>query len=253
MSENKSVLYQNINRPLYLQLKDFLVEQIDDGELAPGDALPGERILAEKYDISRVTVRKCIGQMVEEGYLIRSQGKDTRVADRKINHRLGVLAGVIEELSVSNREITVKAVQKGYIDPSTKVRDALNLAEGDMAYGFKLAVYTEKKPLMLNYSYVPMEIGKLLENLDVEKVQIFPYLERCGYRFSYGEQQITAGLCRADEGELLECTKGSAVLVVKRVTYLDTGDPILFERSVYRSDAYQYSVKLYRKQPDDGR
>src|SRR5512141_3178053 len=91
------ILYPNIAKPIYQQLHDIITDMIESGELAPGDALPGERTLAEMYDISRVTVRKCIGSLANEGYLTRGQGKETRVAERKIDHHLGRLVGSVEE------------------------------------------------------------------------------------------------------------------------------------------------------------
>ena len=78
--EAKGTLYPN--KPLYMQLRDIFADLIDSGELVPGDVLPGERKLAEMYDISRVTVRKCIGYLVDEGYVAKSQGKETRIIKR---------------------------------------------------------------------------------------------------------------------------------------------------------------------------
>lgn len=247
MGEIREKVYPNSNRPLYLQLKDILIGKIDSGELEPGETIPGERVLAEIYDISRVTVRKCIGNMVEEGYLIRSHGKETRVADRKINHRLGRLIGVVEELAETQDGVKVKELHKGYEIPALNVLEALNLEEGSRIFEFTRTAYTDKSPLVINYSYVPEEVGKLLEDINFDTAQVFSHLERCGYELSYAEQQISAGLCRTDEAEPLAYERGKAVLVIKRTTYLKDGSPILYERSVYRGDAYQYSIKLYRK------
>ena len=247
MREMGNKIYPNSNRPLYLQLKDILIEKIESGELEPGDSIPGERMLAEMYDISRVTVRKCIGNMVEEGYLIKSQGRETRVADRKINHRLGRLIGVAEELAEGKRKIRTKSVYKGYEIPSYNVQRALNLEDDEKIFRFDRVIYSGDSPLVLNYSYVPEEIGKNLENLDLDNAQIFQHLERCGYCLSYAEQEISAGVCRKEETEFLEYERGNAVLVIKRTTYLEDGTPIIFERSIYRGDAYQYSIQLYRK------
>lgn len=240
-------IYPNSNRPLYLQLKDILVEKIESGEFEPGDAIPSERALTEMYDISRVTVRKCIGNMVEEGYLIRSQGKETRIADRKINHHLGRLIGVAEELSEIKENIRIKNVYKGYEKPSYNIRQALNLEEGEKIFRFDRVIYSRENPLVLNYSYVPEEIGKILEGLDFDNAQIFQYLERYGYSLNYAEQMISAGVCRDKEAEFLGYEKGKAVLVIKRTAYLEDGTPIMYENSIYRSDTYQFSIKLYRK------
>ena len=243
---NTGRIYLDANRALYLQLKDILVGQIESGELKPGETIPGERVLAELYDISRVTVRKCIGAMVEDGYLIRHQGKETQVAERKVSRRLGLLMGVVEELLVTEEARSVREVYKGYRPASPRVQEALNLKDGETVFRFDRLVYADG-PLVYNRSYVPAEIGRILENLDFNTAKVFLHMERCGYRLSFGEQKMTAGLCKPREAEFLEYEVGGAVLVGKRTTYLESGMPVLYERSVFRGDKYQYSIKLFRK------
>ena len=241
------MVYHGINKLLYLQIRDILVEKIESGELVPGDSLPGERALAEMYDVSRVTIRKCIGNMVEEGYLIRSRGKETVVASRKVSHRLGTLLGVAEELSGADNIIKVKVLHKGYEKITTDIRNHLKTEDNSQVYAFSRLILSNNKPLIANYSYVLHDIGKLVEELDLESDKVFQYLEHCGYNVSYAEQVISAGICDKKEAELLDYRVGQPVIVIKRTTFLENGYPILYEKSTYRGDEYQYSIKLLRK------
>ena len=68
--------------PLYLQLARNLRDHIESGGIIPGNALPSERDLSEMAGLSRVTVRKAIEQLIEEGVLFRKQGSGTFVARR---------------------------------------------------------------------------------------------------------------------------------------------------------------------------
>lgn len=242
------MIYYGITKLLYLQVRDILVEQIESGTLSPGDALPGERTLAEMYDVSRVTIRKCIGNMVEEGYLIRNRGKETVVASRKVNHRLGALLGVAEELSETNSTVEVQVLNKSYEEITTDVRMHLKTADNSQIYAFSRLILKDNKPLVINYSYVLHDIGRLVETLDLKSDKVFEYLENCGYNVSYAEQVITAGICNKKEAELLNYKVGHPVIVIKRATFLENGYPILYEKSIYRGDEYQYSIKLVRKQ-----
>ncbi|KUO71578.1 MAG: hypothetical protein APF77_16805 [Clostridia bacterium BRH_c25] len=245
------MIYHGINKLLYLQVRDILVEQIESGKLAPGDALPGERTLAEIYDVSRVTIRKCIGNLVEEGYLIRNRGKETVVASRKVSHRLGALLGVAEELSEVDNTITTEVLKKGYEKITSDIRKHLNIEDESQIYAFSRLILKDNKPLIINYSYVPEDIGKMVETLDLNSDKVFAYLENCGYNVSYAEQVITAGICNKKEAELLDYRLGAPALVIKRTTFLENGYPILYEKSIYRGDEYQYSIKLLRKQRID--
>jgi len=242
------MIYHGINKLLYLQVRDIIVEQIESGKLAPGDPLPGERTMAEIYDVSRVTIRKCIGNLVEEGYLIRSRGKETVVANRKVSHRLGALLGVAEELSEVDNTIGIKLLKKGYEKITSDIRKHLNIEDNSSIYAFSRLIQKDNRPLIINYSYVPEDIGKLVETLDLNSDKVFVFLENCGYNVSYAEQVITAGVCTKKEAELLDYKIGAPALVIKRTTFLENGYPILYEKSIYRGDEYQYSIKLLRKQ-----
>lgn len=245
------MIYHGINKLLYLQVRDILVEQIESGKLAPGDPLPGERTLAEMYDVSRVTIRKCIGNMVEEGYLIRQRGKETVVANRKMNHRLGALLGVAEELSETDHPVMIQVLHKGYEKITSDIRKHLNIGDNSQIYAFSRLLWKDSEPLVINFSYVPEDIGKLVETLDLSSDKVFAYLENCGYNVSYAEQVITAGVCNKKEAELLNYKVGAPALVIKRTTFLENGYPILYEKSIYRGDDYQYSIKLLRKKKID--
>lgn len=248
--EPKGTLYPNITKPLYLQFRDVLIDQIESGDLSPGDLLPGERKLAEMYDISRVTVRKCIGHMVEEGYFNRSQGKETMVAQRKVDHHLGRLVGSVEEfLSTEGIIATIEVIQKGFEQGSLSVRKHLQIDESDHAdvFAFSRSIQKNGKPMGVNFSFVPHDIGKIVDSLDLTTAKVFTHLEACGYNLSYGEQEITSAVCTKDIAGYLDYEVRQPVLVIRRTTYLENGYPILYEKTVYRGDRYQYSIRLQRK------
>ena len=250
LKESGGTLYPNITKPLYLQLKDILVNMIETGALEPGDELPGERVLAELYDVSRVTVRKCIGGMVDEGLLIRSHGKETRVAQRRVSHRLGVLMGIVEELANTEGVVMGVTVLKHEFVPATPtVRRHLKLPENSTlpVYSFSRVLSKNNKPLAVNHSFVPYDIGKMVDALDLTRDKVFAHLESCGYNLSYGEQEIASGICNKEEAEVLRYQAGQPVLVIKRTTYLENGYPILYEKTIYRGDDYQYSIRLQRR------
>lgn len=246
----RAILYPNITKPLYQQFRDLLISRIESGELAEGDPLPGERVLAELYDISRVTVRKCIGAMVEEGYLVRSHGKETVVARRRVNHHLGRLIGSIEEvLGTPGVSASIEVIRKCFAKGSDSVRRRLQISETDdsQIYDFVRAIIQDGSPLALNYSFVPFEFGKLIDALDLTTAKVFPYLETCGYNLGYGEQEISSESCSEEASGHLDYPTGKPVLVIRRTTFLENGYPVMYEKTVYRGDRYQYSIRLQRK------
>ena len=81
-------LQQNTSVPLYRQLKDKILSDISSGKLAEGEKIPTEIELSELYNISRITVRNAVKELVAEGYLVKKQGKGTFVCLPKIERKL---------------------------------------------------------------------------------------------------------------------------------------------------------------------
>jgi GntR family transcriptional regulator len=188
--------------------------------------------------------------MVEEGYFVRSHGKDTVVARRKVDHHLGRLVGSVEEVLDSPGSVaTIKVIHKGFEPGSASVRKHLKIAETDstQVYSFSRAIIQDGLPLAINYSFVPYEIGRLVDQLDLSTGKVFPYLETCGYSLSWGEQEISAAICTTEFSGHLAYEPGLPLLVIRRTTFLENGYPILYEKTVYRGDRYQYSIRLQRK------
>ena len=94
----KFVLNKNTPIPLYYQLKQWIIEQIERGDLKPGDVIPSERELSEEFEISRMTVRQALTELVNEGKLVRERGKGTFVAEPKISQDLFRLTSFSEDM-----------------------------------------------------------------------------------------------------------------------------------------------------------
>ncbi len=112
--------------PIYLQIKNIMIEEIKD--LKVNDPIPSERVLAENYDASRMTVRRAIDELVDEGYLYRDAKRGTFVADQT-NIRKNTLLDALAEESMDYRvlyfdvkSVTVKELQEAlYIRPNEQV------------------------------------------------------------------------------------------------------------------------------------
>src|SRR5260221_8871925 len=93
-----NAIYKNSPLPRYYQLKEIMRERVRAGEWKPGDLIPCERELGEKYGISRMTARQALTELVNEGLFYREQGKGTFVSQRKITQQLIPLTGFTEDI-----------------------------------------------------------------------------------------------------------------------------------------------------------
>lgn len=243
------VLHHNIVKPLHSQLHDIIVEKIDSGDLKAGDVLPGERALADEFDISRVTVRKSIGRLMEEGYVSRRHGKGTIVSNRDKEPNRGKLMGAIEELRrLYADELVVVSLHKGIVAPSKETIEELNLPDNlhKQAYMFSRLMLRNNQAAAINYSYTSEDFGSIIDALDLTKDIVLPYLENCGFSISYGEQQMFAQACSEELSAELQCKPGVPVMVVCRTIFLENGEAVIWEKTVHIDSDYQFKMRLSR-------
>ncbi|WP_172408156.1 GntR family transcriptional regulator [Desulfosporosinus sp. FKA] len=241
------MLYPGSIKPLYEQLKDIIKLNITDGNLKPGEALPGERQLMETYGVSRVTIRQSIGELVNEGFLYRKHGKGTFVAPKRIERPLARLMGVTEELALDGLNVEMKVFKTESQKATPKIRQKLKLAEEEPVFCIARIITVAQEPLSLDYNYFPQSIGQKLLNANLSKDLIYTQLELYGYKISTGKQKISAGKATKEEAKLLQCKLNSPLLVVKRSTYVESGLPIVYSQALYRGDRYEYVIDLQRQ------
>ena len=119
--------------PLYLQLKRWIEAAVARGAIKPGDALPSERDLASKVDVSRVTVRKAVQYLVQDGVLVQRHGSGTFVAPQpsRVEQSLGQLTSFAEDMARRGLPVRSVFLDRGIYDPSPEEVMALGLSPGE--------------------------------------------------------------------------------------------------------------------------
>ena len=235
--------------PLYFQLKTWLLEMIENDELKPGDCIPSERELSEKHNISRMTVRQAVSELVHEGLLVRKQGKGTFVAEPKIEQGLLELTSFTEDmrqrgLSPSTRPLGVHA------EPASKrVARALDLGIDTRVVVVERLRLADGVPMALERSHLAYEVGVPLLDEDLSG-SLYDVIEnKFGIQLARARQTLEPVSATANEAEILEVEEGAPLLALERTSFSSLGRPIEFVRSLYRGDRYKFVVELQRRAP----
>jgi GntR family transcriptional regulator len=228
------------SQPLYQQLQRALREAIESRVLAPDDALPAERQIASDLAVSRITVRKAIDGLVEEGLLVRRQGSGNFVASR-IEKNFAKLTSFSEDMRSRGR--TPKSVwlkrAAGQVTPEEAL--TLNLSPGKAVYRFHRLRYADDAPMCIEYATIA---GEALPSLDAVGVSLYEALERAGNRPVRALQRLRALLLSAEHAKLLNAHEGDAGLLVERLGFLRDGRAVEFCQTYYRGDTYDFVAEL---------
>jgi GntR family transcriptional regulator len=241
------MLYTGCAKPLYEQMKEIIIQKINNGEYSPEHALPGERVLMERFGVSRITIRQAIGDLVNEGVLYRKHGKGTYVAEKKIEKPLARLLGIAEELASENSDLAISVLESAITAPAVEVSKALGLTPGQSVFMVKRLITTQQIPLLIIHDYISDTIKYIFDNCRLDRDIFYVQLEACGYKIGHGEQRISAASATQDEAKYLKYKKGAPVLVVRRTTYDVNHNPLIYSQVTYRGDRYEYFIKLKRK------
>jgi GntR family transcriptional regulator len=226
--------------PLYQQLQRALREAIDQGVYGPAEALPAERQLAAELAISRITVRKAIDALVEEGLLVRRAGAGNFVNTR-IEKNFAKLTSFSEDMRSRGRmprSVWLKRLE-GTVTPEEALR--LRLSPGAPVYRFHRIRYADDMPMCLEYATIA---ASMLPSLDAVDSSMYEALEAAGHRPVRALQRLSALLLNAEQAKLLQSKEGDAGLCVERLGFLRDGRAVEFCRSYFRGDMYDFVAEL---------
>jgi GntR family transcriptional regulator len=243
----KFVIDRDSPLPLYSQLKQILLEQILDGSFACDQPIPGEAELEKRYLVSRITVRRALGELATEGYLRRHPGKGTFVIQDGLQDRSGQLGGFAEDLRSRGFKVASKILLCDRRPAPQGVAQTLDVEIGQPLLFFQRLIYADGSPLALGTIYV--NVGEEISFTPAELVSesVFILLEhKYGIALVRSEQSVEAAILFGDQAELLEAKPNSPALISSFTVYNTQGKPIVFGKAVYRGDRYTHCCTATR-------
>lgn len=234
--------------PRYYQLREIIREKILNGEWAEGASIPSERELSEQYGLSRMTVRQSVMDLVKEGFLYREQGRGTFVSRPKITQQLMRLTGFTQDIQGREQRPTAKLICSKLETTDQATADKLRIKEGQQLFRLERLRLADDEPLAIETCLISFIGCEKLVNEDFERNSLYHLLEtKYGMPPFEAEQEIEAGLAKEDEARLLKIKLHNPVLLIRRLTYNERGQPFEYTKSVYRGDKYRFYARLTRQ------
>ena len=226
--------------PLYQQLQRALRTAIEKRVVGPDDALPPERDLADELSVSRITVRKAIDGLVDEGLLVRRQGAGTFVVTR-VEKNFAKLTSFSEDMRARGRKPRSQWLNKsaGTVTPEESL--TLRLSPGTPVYRFHRLRFADDEPMSIEMATI---VASSLPSIDAVEDSLYDALERAGNRPVRALQRLHSMLLAPDQAKLLKARPGDAGLFVERLGYLRDGRAIELSQSFYRGDTYDFVAEL---------
>lgn len=235
-----SAVNPNQPSPLYAQLRDTIRKAIDTGRLQPRATLPPEREISSRMDISRITVRKAIADLVEEGLLVRQQGSGTYVASR-VEKQFFQLSSFSEDMAARGFTVRNEWLRKdsGTITPDEAL--TFGLSPGSRVFRLQRVRYGDEIPMAVEYATIA---GFALKSEDEIDRSLYAALEAAGNRPVRALQRMRAVMFEGEQAELLRVTERAPALFIERRGFNQAGRMVELTKSWYCGESYDFIAEI---------
>lgn len=236
-------LDRNSFEPLYYQLKEIIREKINSNEYKVNDIIPSETELCNKYNVSRITVRKAILDLVQEGILYRGRGLGTFVSAPLETSNLKGVQGFTEEILKLNQRPSAKLLECKIIKPTMHVSEKLNISKDDSVVMIKRLRFVDGEPCFIESLYIPNSKVYGIEKEDLESSIYSTLNDKFKLEIVKAIEVLEPVILDEFESKMLKVKPISAGLRVERIAYINENEIIEYSIHIVRGDKCKYSIE----------
>ncbi|MBY5034521.1 GntR family transcriptional regulator [Streptococcus gallolyticus] len=226
----------------YITIHDKIKEEIDDQVWKIGERLPSERDLADRFGVSRMTLRQAITLLVEEGVLQRKIGSGTYVASTRVQEKMRGTTSFTEIVHSQGKAPSTKLISYQKKLASETERQRLELGPNDLVIRMERIRYADNVPLVFEVASIPEKLIRNFNRTDITN-HFFKTLADNGYEIGKSQQTIYAKTASDHVAAYLEVAKGHAILALTQVSYFTDGQPFEYVRSQYVGDRFEFYLE----------
>lgn len=229
--------------PIYMQLARKLADLIREGHYKPDEALPSERLLAETLNLSRVTARSAIDQLVSQGLIVRRRGSGNYIAPL-LEQPLSQLTSFSEELQRRGYTPSSRWLERKVDLAMTDEQLTLGLSPGAKVVRLERLRLADNVVMAYEVSVLPQAV--IADPMAVGS-SLYEYLDSVQQTPVRALQHIRALNAQPRLAEQLGIPDQQAVLFITRIGYLESGQAVELTHSYCRSDYYDFVAEMRRE------
>lgn len=232
--------------PLYYQIYLQFRDDILTGQRQFGSTMPTELELSTEFGVSRITARRVLNELAEQGYVERKRRVGTRVIFKSPAKPIEAnIDQAMDSLMALGTGTTVNVIEVVRKKPVPTVASALRLKEGDEVIKAARVRYLDGIPIGYVSSFVPVELESIITSGNLARAPILRLLDEAGYKAVHADQIIDAMQADANLVESLDIAPLSAILRISRTSYDKNDRPFLLTFAHYRSDKFHIRLDLH--------
>lgn len=233
--------------PVYVQISDAMRRLIESSPAVAGLALPPERVLCERYGISRMTLRQALELLDRDGLITSARGRGTFLSGRRVSKQQQEFRGFSQEMEVRGSRPGSRLLSLKSVMPGASAREFFGIPDDAPLWRIERVRLADDVPLALETAHVPVRLCPELDRFNLETGSLYRTLEeQYGIHVAQSVEQIAAAQPDARQRRLLEIPRSTAVLLIERKAYTDDQMPVEMTSAAFRGDLYRAMVRSSR-------
>jgi GntR family transcriptional regulator len=236
--------------PVYVQIRQRLLDRITSGELKAGDVIPSEQRMCATLGVSRMTVRQAVKSLCDLGIVYSLQGKGTFISPIKLEKNFRQVQSFTEEMRALGRRPGSKLLRLRVEAAPAKAAEALKVATGTEIVRLDRLRLANSEPMGIERAYLVHALCPGLATIFDSRGSLYRTLwEHFGIRLAVADEIVEVGLPGASEARLLRVSPKKPVFLFTRVSYARRGhsmQAVEYVKSTYRGDRYKIVSRLTR-------
>jgi GntR family transcriptional regulator len=245
--QTSSPLYRRSGIPLYHQIQQRLLDQIQSGVFKSSEPLPSIQKIATLMGVSQMTVRQAVKSLCEMGVIYSKQGKGTFISRIKLERDFRQVLSFSEETRARGATPHSKLISFRIQAPNQETLEALALNRKEKVFRLRRVRYADSLPMGIECSCLPVNLcPDLLETFNPESSLYQKLADQYGIQLMVTNEVVEVGKASGEEARLMKIAPSSPVYLFTRLSFLENGKPVEFVKSVYRGDRYKIVNRLVR-------
>ncbi len=223
----------------YQKIANDIRNAITSGKYLPGAQLALEKEMCQQYGVSRITIKRAVDELVNQGLVVKRRGSGTFVKS--------IEDGDVKELSMAHqfsgfaetykdRTVQTEILRFDIVNPGEEIAAKLQMTTDDFVYDIVRARYVDDEPIVIEYTKMPIQLIPGIKR-DVLLKSIYAYIEgTLRLKIQSAHRTVRAVLPTAEEREHLHIDTELPILEVEQVAFLDDGRPFEYSVSHHRAD-----------------
>ena len=238
-------------KPIYLQIKDHLLKEIDEGRLQPGQKIPSANDLSKQMGVSKVTVLQALRELNHMGRLFSSHGKGTYVSQtRKLEPDFRSVWGFTETFRAQGYKTSSQLISFDLLRADAWIAESLEVPAGTKVYRIVRTRLLNDQPVGVETTHLVESDVPGLDQFDWNGASLYSVLKsQYGIEPVCGRNYIEAAGADETIARLLSVSKNTPVLATERISCVANNHPVEFVRSFYRADLMRLKVEMFNDNP----